>query len=442
MLQVVGEPGIGKSRLFAELARRAEERGFLVLEGRAAEFERDIPFGLVLDALNDYLGARGASWLRSLGEPAVAELAAIFPSLSGAAELSGETGRHRAHYAIRGALEQLAAEQPVVLALDDLHWADEASVELIGHLVRRFRGPLLAAFAFRRAPDSLVTALEAAERGGFGVSLMLDALTPEEAFALLDPSLDVTTRSALYRESGGNPFYLEELARAAARPARARELRDALVEPERTRLEPPPSVAASIRADSAGLPERARTVLDAAAVAGEAFELDLVARIAEQSDPVALAALDELLEADLVRPTDAPRRFHFRHPIVRRSVYEAMPSRLAARRARAGRGGTGLGWVAGRAGAPRRAVGRGGDEPAIALLVEAARATAPRAPRTAARWLCAALRLLPEGVDGARRLPLLNEAAATLNQAGAFDDALALLEEALPLVLGAQERAG
>src|SRR3954470_11951747 len=73
VLRVVGEPGIGKSRLGAELARRAEERGFLVLEGRAAEFERDIPFGLVLDAFNDCLGARGAAWLRSLGDPAVAE---------------------------------------------------------------------------------------------------------------------------------------------------------------------------------------------------------------------------------------------------------------------------------------------------------------------------------------------------------------------------------
>ena len=58
-VQIVGEPGIGKSRLLAELCRRGEDRGYLVLEGRAAEFERDIPFGLIVDALNDYLGVAG-----------------------------------------------------------------------------------------------------------------------------------------------------------------------------------------------------------------------------------------------------------------------------------------------------------------------------------------------------------------------------------------------
>ena len=56
-MAIVGEPGIGKSRLLGELCRRGEERGYLVLDGRAAEFERDIPFGLVVDALNDYLGS-------------------------------------------------------------------------------------------------------------------------------------------------------------------------------------------------------------------------------------------------------------------------------------------------------------------------------------------------------------------------------------------------
>ncbi|MBV8944521.1 MAG: AAA family ATPase, partial [Solirubrobacterales bacterium] len=57
MVQIVGEPGIGKSRLMAEVCRRGEDRGYLVLDGRAAEFERDIPFGLIVDALNDYLGS-------------------------------------------------------------------------------------------------------------------------------------------------------------------------------------------------------------------------------------------------------------------------------------------------------------------------------------------------------------------------------------------------
>jgi predicted ATPase len=169
-VQVVGEPGIGKTRLLSELGLRAEQRGWLVLDGRAAEFERDVPFGLMVDALNDYLGGLEPALLRSLEDDELAELASIFPALSRYADevtvRGGEAERYRAHYAIRALLERLARRQPVALALDDVHWADAASVEVIGHLVRRFRGPLLGAFAFRRPPERLAAALVAAERGG------------------------------------------------------------------------------------------------------------------------------------------------------------------------------------------------------------------------------------------------------------------------------------
>jgi predicted ATPase len=232
IVQILGEPGIGKSRLLFELGQRAEARGYLVLEGRAAEFERGVPFGVVVDALNDYAGALERPLLRSLGEDTVAELAALLPSLASLApappapRLGAE--RYRAHYAIRALLERLAARQPTVLALDDLHWADDASSEVIGHLVRRFRGPLLGAFAFRRRDAGLAAALDAAERAGFGTRLTPAPLSADEADALFDPRLDAATRAAVYDESGGNPFYLEELQHAASRREAALGLRTAL----------------------------------------------------------------------------------------------------------------------------------------------------------------------------------------------------------------------
>ena len=142
ILQLVGEPGIGKSRLAAELAARAAQRGYLVLDGRAAEFERDLPFGVVVDALNDYLGALGPSTLQALRRPAAAELAAIFPGLVADRATRGPARRAlrdapRDPRPARGARARAAA----VLALDDVHWADDASLELIGHLLRRLRGP-------------------------------------------------------------------------------------------------------------------------------------------------------------------------------------------------------------------------------------------------------------------------------------------------------------
>ena len=110
----------------------------------------------------------------------------------------------------------------MLLSLDDAHWADPASLEVIAHLVRRFRGPLLVAVAFRHAPRQVAAALEAVARVGSGVRLELQPLTKQEATELIDPRLDTATRSMIFRESGGNPFYLEQLARAqfASGPAR------------------------------------------------------------------------------------------------------------------------------------------------------------------------------------------------------------------------------
>jgi DNA-binding CsgD family transcriptional regulator/tetratricopeptide (TPR) repeat protein len=445
-IQVVGEPGIGKSRLLLELARRAEARDFLVLEGRAAESERGLPFGVVIDALNDYVGALPQSVLAVLGEETVAELSALLPSLAApaSAPVAPQLGteRYRTHYAIRALLERLAAQQPTVLALDDLHWADHASIEVIGHLVRRFNGPLLGAFAFRRAPAGLAAFLDAAQRAGSGSRLELVPLSAEEAAALFDSGIDAATRAALYEESGGNPFYLEELQHAAAR-------RHSGATPAPTDTggpaAPPPSVVVVIREELAALPGDVREVLESAAIAGDAFEPDFVATVADTPEPLALSAIDRLLEADLIRPTDVPRRFRFRHPIVRRAVYQGMPagSRIAAhaRAAAALRS----------AGAPIAARAHhvelsaaSGDEDAIALLVDAARAVASRAPRASGRWLTAALRLLPAEASAERRLPLLTAAAAALGEAGAFEESLGALQRALPLVPAErqEERAG
>jgi predicted ATPase len=208
--------------LLAELARRAARRGFLVLDGRSAEFEHDIPLGLIVDALNDYVGALEPSVIRALDEDSVAELASILPSLSafatGRARPRRDAERYRVHYAVRSVLKKLATRQPVLLSLDDAHWTDPASFEVIAHLLRRFRGRLLGAIAFRHAPKRLAAALEGVARVGSGIGLELRPLTEDDGRELIDSTLDVVTRRMFFRESGGNPFYLEELGRASSSP--------------------------------------------------------------------------------------------------------------------------------------------------------------------------------------------------------------------------------
>ncbi len=430
LLQFVGEPGIGKSRLLAELCARAEDRGYLVLDGRAAEFERDIPFGLIVDALNDYLGSLEPALLRTLDEGLLADLASVFPSvprdMRTAVRMDDNAERYRLHYAIRTVLERLSARQPLLMALDDVHWADSASVEVLAHLLRRFRGSLLTALAYRQPPERLVGALEAAARAGLGTGLEVLPLGSRDAASLIGDGFDDAARASIYRESGGNPFYIEQLVRAShsrpIRTARASKRMSGAV---------PRAVIASIRQELSEVDADARRTLQAAAVAGESFEPELVGAIAEQAEADVLGSIDELVEVDFIRPTEAPRRFRFRHPIVRRAVYDAIPQgwRISAHaRAAAALAASHAPAVAIAHHVEDSAVV--GDERAIALLVQAGRDAAPRAPEAAGRWLLAATRLLPATKGDQRRVSLLTEAATALTFAGAYDDALAVLETA------------
>ncbi|MGH2805588.1 MAG: AAA family ATPase, partial [Thermoleophilaceae bacterium] len=251
---LIGEPGIGKTRLAAELRARAEERGRHVLEGRGTEFEQDVPFGLAVGALDAYLGDLDPARLRRLGRERLGELGSIFPSqarIGGklATELPAE--RYRCHQAVRALLELLARDAPLVLVLDDLHWADHASVELVAHLVRRPPdAPVLLVLAYRPrgASRALVRAVASAEREGSVASVRMSPLRKREASELIGEDLDGVTRRRIYGDSGGNPFYLTELARSARAggPADPLSLAAPLSSQQDAEAEVPVSVSSAI----------------------------------------------------------------------------------------------------------------------------------------------------------------------------------------------------
>ena len=389
---VEGEAGIGKTRLLAELRRRAERRGCLVLAGAAAEFERDLPFAVWADALDAYAASQGvgAELVPELEE----ELADVLPSLASAGHPRGAVAdeRYRAHRAIRRLLAPLAGGRALVLVLDDLHWSDDASIELLAALLRRGADvPMLLAIAFRpgRAAQRLAPALavRTVQR------LRPPPLTEGEAAELLT-GVAPGAAAEIYRHGGGNPFYLEQLARTPGAELKTAAGGNGGV---------PPAVAASLAEELAALSEPERLLLEGAAVAGEPFEPDLAAAIVGLPEPADLDALDGLLALDLVRPTAVPRRFAFRHPLLREAVYESIPGgrRLAAH----GRAAAALALRGAPAAERARHVeqsARPCDEDAIALLLEAGTRTAPRAPAAAAHWFEAALRLLPEDDREAR----------------------------------------
>ncbi|HKG64792.1 MAG TPA: AAA family ATPase [Solirubrobacteraceae bacterium] len=390
-----GEPGIGKSRLLAHLAGEAADAGCTVLEGRASEFEGDLAYALWTDALDAHLAAAGERRLSRLGLIDAGALVAALPSLGGLADAPPAADRHRTHRALRDLLERLAAPRPLVLCLDDVHWADPASADALAALLDRpAAAPVLLALAMREG--RLPRAVDRALREQRAVLLAPAPLSEGEAGELVGAGA-----AAVYEQSGGNPFYLEQLARVHGTGDLGRG--DGVV---------PPAVAASLAAELDRLPAGARRLLDAAAVAGDPFEPDLVAAVAELGRDEAHAALDALIEQALVRLSDAPGRFAFRHPLVRHAAYVAAPAgwRLGAHaRAAAALERQGAGPVA-RAHHLEHAAA--GDAETAAVLVDAAEASQAPAPAIAARFLEAALRILPDARGSNRIRVLLAEAHA------------------------------
>src|SRR3954462_15432820 len=323
---LVGEPGIGKTRLLTEFGARADAEGNLVLSGSASELERDLPFSLFVDALDEYVRGLDPDLVAHLDDDVRTELGHVFPSLTtlaGGRPAALQHERYRSHRAVRALLEQLASAQPLVLVLDDLHWADAASIELVGALLRPPpAAAVLVALAVRprQVPERLSAALDRAPRTGDLTRIELGALDPDEARQLLGAAFERVDATFPYEESGGNPFYLEQLARSLDRAEGAAVVHD---ETSLAAIGVPSSVGAAISDELALLSDSARLVLEGAAVAGDPFEPELAAAASELRESSVMEAVDELLQLDLLRPTDVPRRFRFRHPLVRLAVYEA-----------------------------------------------------------------------------------------------------------------------
>jgi tetratricopeptide (TPR) repeat protein len=436
VVEVVGEPGIGKTRLLGELGERARQRGFVSLAGRSVEFDR-APYGAFVDALDDHLGDEDFLRLRNDGSPpgAFALLSTVFPALCDRFPTGPEpvtVERYWFHRAVRALLETLSADGGLVLSLDDLQWTDDGTAELIDHLVRHPpRTPLLLALAYRprQAPQRLAAALARAGTEGRVARVELGPLSPAEGAELCGARTDHWRFRRQYEASGGNPFYLEALTRSAgnasppAVPADSVPVADDL----------PQSVRVALLEELGGLSATARVCVQAAAVLGDSFEAEMVAVVARTGEAQALAALDEAAERDLVRQAGSTRQFRFRHPLVRAAVYQGAGAgwRIEAHtRAADGLALHGAPLTAQASHVQRSA--RVGDEHAVDVLVRAARQVMTIAPVTAAQWTQEGLRLL--GEQSRLRPELWLQQADALGMAGRLLESRDVLRTAASLL--------
>ncbi len=337
-----GEPGIGKSRLVEELVRTA---GMFVLAGAGRELEQTLPYQPVIEALrglqsrsdwpNVYAGLRArlsAVWLAEVTR-LLPELGAVPPGPAASLQAADKSrlweGVNQFLRALAGALGDGPTPRPLLLFLDDLHWADASTLALLAYLVRQ---PSLAPIGFLAASrpveprSALAGMLQALGRQGALSRLSLSLLGKEEVLAIarqLSPHYAYPLADWLLRTSEGNPYILAELVGHARQNGLLRA--DGSLDLLTLSAEPivPQSVYSLIQSRLDHLPGGARRVLEAGVAAGRKFEFNVAARAAGLSEDAAVDALDELLSAGVIRPAEEAR-YTFDHSLTIEVAYREM----------------------------------------------------------------------------------------------------------------------
>ncbi|WP_328747072.1 AAA family ATPase [Streptomyces sp. NBC_00285] len=407
LVDITGEAGIGKSRLLGEVCARARRRGMTVLRGRATEYERQVPFQVFTDAL---------AHLEPHALDGFQETDAIAPLL----QRSGAVDRFGLHRSAAALLARLAGPSGLLLALDDLHWADPASLELLDHLVRHpVHAPVVLAVTRRdrQSPESLAARLTRGLDTGTVVRLGLRPLSARDCAELAGPGLQPAETTALYAASEGNPFYFLTLLQAHR----------AGTTPESSA---PPGLGTLLLDELTALAPSRVGIIEAVAILGEHATPAMVSRVTDRSGTAFTDDVHALTRRDLLR--SAPQGLlTLRHPVVRTLVHESTPflrrveiHRLAARElARAGAS------AAERAHHVERSL-TAWDPAAVAVLDEAAARTARTAPASCAHWLDVALRHLPHTPEhAARRRELVLRRAHALAACGGLRESRDLLQE-------------
>ncbi len=330
VVMLAGEAGSGKTRLLIELATEVHADGATVFAGRCPE-DGGVAFAPFVEALRPYVAASHAA----LPPWVLAELARVLPELSaaaGAAEGAAQDARHRLFEAVAAAIAQAAQPTPLLLIVEDLHWADAATLQMLGHMVRTVGwAPLLVAVSLRDegadAAPALQTLLGDLRRERRLETLELAGLSEQEAGELSaawlgsTPSPDLV--AALRRRTAGNPLFLEELVRHLVESFPARSSAE-LVAAAGTEV--PHGVRSVIDRRLVRLGDRVRRAVEIAAVAGEEFLLADVAAAGATGDDELAGDLDAAVGAGLVDESGAPGRYRFAHALVREAVLTGQTS--------------------------------------------------------------------------------------------------------------------
>ena len=341
---LAGEPGIGKTRLATETARTAYAEGGTVLFGGCDE-DIGLPYRPFVEALRHYVAHAPGAVLAAHVRAHHGELARLVPELAqrvldvpAPQVAEAETERFLLFEAVAGLLAAASQESPLVLVLDDLHWAGMPELLLLKHLVRSAEPLRLLVIGTYRDTDLSrthpLTAVLADLRRESGVERVAlhgldDAAVETLVAAVARHDLDATLIAlahAVRRETEGNPFFIGEVIRHLSESgALFQESGRWTYRGDIAGLGIPEGVREVIGRRLGRLSEATSRILSLAAVIGRQFDVPLLAKIAEASEDAVLDALDEATAAALVSEVrGSAETFTFRHALIRTTLYEEL----------------------------------------------------------------------------------------------------------------------
>ncbi len=342
LVMVSGEPGVGKTRLAQEVTLKLRNHSFLMATGRCYEPEASVPFYPFREALDTLFNVAPPELVAELPRR-WPDAQRLLPSQSSAYSASLDEGpeeQQRLFWAVTGFLQAVAEERPVGLLLDDLHWADGSSLELLQHLARHTRASrILLLGTYRDVEINRQHPLEAAVRD-LGRERLVEEIelrrleergTGELVRAILGGA-DAAPQfiHLVHHRTDGNPFFVEELVRALVERGDVYR-RDGRWEGRSVRdIEVPKSVRSVIGQRLSRLNAESQAILQEASVLGPVFEFEDLLHMCDREEASIEAALELAVSAGLVRETGGDS-YAFNHTLTQSTLYGELPSRKRRR---------------------------------------------------------------------------------------------------------------
>ena len=438
-----GEAGMGKSRLARELGNQAQRLGCTVMAGACSEAELSLPYLPFLEAIGNYLTKQDVAVLRERLGRAAEELGQLFPQMGHAGPVAGDPvmSKLRLFEAIVLLLTDAARSRGVLLVIEDIHWADPATRELVDYATRRLRSTQVMLLATYRTDElhrkhALLPNLQAWRRSGQAQLVEIGALSAQGVKSMVmaifeEARVSDEFRDFVFERSEGNPFVLEEMLRDALDHGEIFQGDRGWDRKSVHEMKLPSSVRDTILRRLERLQPLEVEVLSAASAIGLAFDVGTLASVTGKTEQAVATALEACVANQLLDEVDAQSgRYAFRHALTREAVYEDIVvtrrQQLHARIAEVLESRPG--WKA--VDLAHHLLMAGSYEQAVGMCVAAAEAAlAAHAYRDAADLF---ERAIPHVKDSVERSRLMCRAADAYWNHAETTAARALLEQAIP----------